>query len=166
MKSTGIVRKIDELGRLVLPKELRNYLNINPGDNLEIFVDSNKIIMEKFHKLENFEESIDKIISCFLCENKYRIYFSINNTLIKDNSILTSKVQNIINERKIYKTNEICQCKISTTIEDNGRLVINPIVVDSELIGSIIVIGIIDIEYLIMISNVIINLIKKMILFA
>ena len=66
MKSTGIVRKIDELGRLVLPKELRNYLNINPGDNLEIFVDSNKNIMEKFHKLENFEESIDKIISFFL----------------------------------------------------------------------------------------------------
>ena len=39
MKSTGIVRKIDPLGRIVLPKELRKTLNINEKDSLEIFVD-------------------------------------------------------------------------------------------------------------------------------
>ena len=39
MKSTGIVRKVDELGRIVLPKELRRIFNINEKDPMEIFVD-------------------------------------------------------------------------------------------------------------------------------
>lgn len=49
MKSTGIVRKVDELGRIVLPKELRITLNINEKDPLEIFVDDDgKIILKKY----------------------------------------------------------------------------------------------------------------------
>lgn len=49
MKSTGIVRKIDELGRVVLPKELRTTFNINERDPLEIFVeDDGKIILKKY----------------------------------------------------------------------------------------------------------------------
>ncbi len=49
MKSTGIVRKVDELGRIVLPKELRNTLNINEKDPLEIYVDEdNKIVLKKY----------------------------------------------------------------------------------------------------------------------
>ena len=43
MKSTGIVRKIDELGRIVLPIEIRNTLDIKPKDSIEIFVDDDKI---------------------------------------------------------------------------------------------------------------------------
>mgnify|MGYP002553838358 CR=1 FL=1 len=48
MKSTGIVRKIDELGRLVLPIELRRTLEISDGDSLEIFVEDNTIILKKY----------------------------------------------------------------------------------------------------------------------
>lgn len=48
MKSTGIVRKVDELGRIVLPKELRRTLEINEKDPLEIFVDEEKIILRKY----------------------------------------------------------------------------------------------------------------------
>ena len=48
VKSTGIVRKVDELGRIVLPIELRRVLNINEKDSLEIFVDSNQIILKKY----------------------------------------------------------------------------------------------------------------------
>ena len=47
MKSTGIVRKVDELGRVVLPMELRNTFNINPKDPIEIYVDGDKIILRK-----------------------------------------------------------------------------------------------------------------------
>lgn len=47
MKSTGIVRKIDELGRIVLPIELRRTLDIEEKDALEIFVDGNAIILQK-----------------------------------------------------------------------------------------------------------------------
>ena len=48
MKSTGIVRKVDELGRIVLPKELRSTLNIQEKDPLEIFVEDSDIILRKY----------------------------------------------------------------------------------------------------------------------
>lgn len=48
MKSTGIVRKVDELGRVVLPIELRRTLEINEKDALEIFVDGEQIILKKY----------------------------------------------------------------------------------------------------------------------
>ncbi|NMA92149.1 MAG: AbrB/MazE/SpoVT family DNA-binding domain-containing protein [Firmicutes bacterium] len=48
MKSTGIVRKVDELGRVVIPIELRRNLGINVRDALEIYVDEEKIILKKY----------------------------------------------------------------------------------------------------------------------
>ena len=48
MKSTGIVRKVDELGRVVIPIELRRTLNIGEKDALEIYVDGPQIILKKY----------------------------------------------------------------------------------------------------------------------
>ncbi len=48
MKSTGIVRKMDDLGRIVLPVELRRTLEIEEKDPLEIFIDGNTIILKKY----------------------------------------------------------------------------------------------------------------------
>lgn len=48
MKSTGIVRKVDELGRVVIPIELRRTLGINEKDALEIYVDDDRIILKKY----------------------------------------------------------------------------------------------------------------------
>ena len=48
MKSTGIVRKVDELGRIVLPIELRRTLDIEVKDALEIYVDGSQIILKKY----------------------------------------------------------------------------------------------------------------------
>ncbi|MFP7487663.1 AbrB/MazE/SpoVT family DNA-binding domain-containing protein [Priestia filamentosa] len=48
MKSTGVVRKVDQLGRVVLPKELRKNLAIEKNDPLEIFVNENQIILRKY----------------------------------------------------------------------------------------------------------------------
>lgn len=48
MKSTGIVRKVDELGRIVLPIELRRTLDIDVKDALEIYVEGNQIILKKY----------------------------------------------------------------------------------------------------------------------
>ena len=47
MKSTGVVRKIDELGRIVLPSELRRVFGIREGDELEISVDGERVILQK-----------------------------------------------------------------------------------------------------------------------
>lgn len=48
MKSTGIVRKVDELGRIVIPKELRDTKDINEKDAVEIFVEGDTIILKKY----------------------------------------------------------------------------------------------------------------------
>ncbi len=48
MKSTGIIRKVDELGRIVLPIELRRTLDIAERDELEIYMESDRIILQKF----------------------------------------------------------------------------------------------------------------------
>ena len=47
MKEIGVVRKIDELGRVVIPKEMRRSLGIRDGESLEIFVDNQKYLFEK-----------------------------------------------------------------------------------------------------------------------
>lgn len=57
MKSTGIVRKVDDLGRIVLPKELRKVLDIDERDPLEIFVDGTFIMLQKYEP------------SCVFCGN-------------------------------------------------------------------------------------------------
>lgn len=48
MKATGIVRKLDQLGRIVLPKETRGTMDIQEGDPLEIFVDGESIVLKKY----------------------------------------------------------------------------------------------------------------------
>ena len=48
MKATGIVRKLDQLGRIVIPKELRTTLDLNETDPIEIFVEGNDIILRKY----------------------------------------------------------------------------------------------------------------------
>ncbi len=48
MKSTGIIRCIDELGRIVVPKEIRRKMDLANGDPVEIYIDGNKIILEKY----------------------------------------------------------------------------------------------------------------------
>ena len=57
MKSTGIVRPIDELGRLVVPKELRRTLGIENGDSVEIFTEDDRIILRKYRP------------GCVFCDN-------------------------------------------------------------------------------------------------
>ena len=53
MKSTGVVRRIDDLGRIVIPKEIRRNLKIRDGENMEIFIDLDSIILKKYSKLED-----------------------------------------------------------------------------------------------------------------
>ena len=65
MKSTGIVRKVDELGRIVLPISIRQTMDINEKDPLEIFTDENRIILQKYQS------------SCIFCNNADElVYFN------------------------------------------------------------------------------------------
>lgn len=62
MKSTGIVRQLDELGRIVLPKELRESLNLVCKDALEIFVEDDKIILRKYQLGDIFDNSMSDLL--------------------------------------------------------------------------------------------------------
>jgi AbrB family transcriptional regulator, transcriptional pleiotropic regulator of transition state genes len=63
MKATGVVRKVDELGRVVIPIELRRNLGIAEKDGLEIFVDDEKIILKRYAPACIFCDSADNITS-------------------------------------------------------------------------------------------------------
>jgi AbrB family transcriptional regulator (stage V sporulation protein T) len=59
MKATGIVRRIDELGRVVIPKEIRRTLRIKEGDPLEIFTDRDELMLKKYSPIATLERLSD-----------------------------------------------------------------------------------------------------------
>ncbi|WP_312158634.1 AbrB/MazE/SpoVT family DNA-binding domain-containing protein [Oscillibacter sp.] len=78
MKSTGIVRKVDELGRIVLPIEMRRTLDIAEKDSLEIYVEGNSVILKKYKP------------SCIFCDsNKDIVQFKGKNICPKCQRELT-----------------------------------------------------------------------------
>ena len=78
MKTTGIIRRIDDLGRIVIPKELRRNLRIKNGDTLEVFVDMESIILKKYSPMESIEELASRYVDSF-------------NSVIKHNIIICDK---------------------------------------------------------------------------
>ncbi len=83
MKSTGIVRKVDELGRVVLPIELRRTLGIAEKDALEIYVDGESIILKKYEP------------ACIFCDNAKDI-------LVFKNRNICSECINALNSGRSY----------------------------------------------------------------
>jgi len=63
MKSTGVVRKVDELGRIVIPIELRRTMGIEEKDALEIYVDNEKIILRKYEPACIFCGNAEEVIN-------------------------------------------------------------------------------------------------------
>ena len=62
MKSTGFVKKIDELGRILIPKELRSSMELDTRDALEMFVDGDRIVLQKYQP------------ACIFCDSAKDIY--------------------------------------------------------------------------------------------
>ena len=163
MITSGITRKIDELGRIVLPKEIRKSLNINTGDDFQITIENNKIVLNKFEKLKNIETEILKIIKSFILVYPYKIYFIIGNEEITTKETILQNLVSIIQERKIYYQENIEKVQIFENKLEEGRIVINPLVINSDLLGTIVLIGNDKINDLINISKVINNIIKDII---
>ena len=72
MKSTGVVRKIDELGRIVIPKEIRKVMDIDERDPLEIFTDEDKIIFKKYEPC------------CLFCGNSENVVYFNNKKICSE----------------------------------------------------------------------------------
>ena len=78
MKSTGVVRRIDELGRIVIPKEIRKNMRIKSGDNLEIFLEGDNILLRKYSPIETLENVTENYVESF-------------NQVLKHNIIVTDR---------------------------------------------------------------------------
>jgi len=82
MKATGIVRKVDELGRIVLPIELRRTLDISEKDSLEIYMDGSSIVLKKYHPACVFCGEEKEILSfrgknvCSKCCREMKAFFA------------------------------------------------------------------------------------------
>ena len=69
VKTIGIVRKVDDLGRIVLPVELRRTLGISERDSLEIFVEGDSIILKKYEP-DPLGEDGEKLLICDICKKE------------------------------------------------------------------------------------------------
>jgi AbrB family transcriptional regulator (stage V sporulation protein T) len=156
MKATGIVRRIDDLGRVVIPKEIRRTLRIREGDPLEIFVDrEGEVILKKYSPIGELGD--------FAKEYADSLYESTGHiALIADRDIIVAvaggskkefleksiskAVEQAIEDRKVVlmpKPGEHKYCEACPILEENGECqftaqVIAPIIAEGDPIGAVI----------------------------
>ena len=63
MKATGIVRRIDDLGRVIIPKEIRKMLKIRGDEPLELYIDGKMICFQKYDSAPRYKETLEELIS-------------------------------------------------------------------------------------------------------
>ena len=147
MGKTGITRRIDDLGRIVIPKEIRKNLRIKDSDELEISILDDKIVLSKFDYLKQ-----DRVVSCLL----YSLGKTINRNVLftsrdkvvdyyiyhKDEIVIKKLNDDII---KLIEGREIVTSYLTNTIicneDSNLQYIISPLVINGDLIGSIIIYG-------------------------
>ena len=104
MKKTGITRKLDELGRIVIPKEIRNTFKIEEGDQIEFYLNNDEIIIKKPSPLKGLEDEIYKLFQTYNLKYHNSISIIENNSLIlgygKDLNLITDS---LTENRTIYK---------------------------------------------------------------
>ena len=164
MKNTGVVRKIDSLGRIVIPKEIRKNLNIHNGEDVQIYVEEDKIILKKYQKVLSIKENANKYLKefsklfrgCVVITDRERVITSTDSSLI--NKKIDNKIMNFIEERKIEEGHTIILGE--EKIEKTYLLV--PLIIDADAIGAIIYILDGDIKtedkVLVQVINILINM--------
>ena len=132
MKATGIVRRIDDLGRVVVPKEIRKVLRIREGDPLEIYTGTaGEVILKKYspinelgHIAEGFAETASSVLGLPVLVSDTDHFVAVSGTRKKDymDKKIDDDLDQIIQNKSRYK--------------DDGRIVI-PILTNGDPIGSV-----------------------------
>ena len=147
LKETGIIRKVDELGRIVIPKEIRKTLGIKDGEDLEIYIKDKAIYLQKYSRLWALKDISEILIQYALEEmnlniiitDKEQILASFNRKLVYQK--LDIKFENLLNSFEIYE---------SITEEQffslNGSWFVKPINVHGDIIGFLILYSLNKIE--------------------
>lgn len=149
MKSMGIIRRIDELGRIVIPKEIRKKLRIHDGDNIEISIDElENIILSKYSSMGKVDDSIQSLINSLyryinknviLTDNEKIIGYAGNSQNIKTNDLITNDIHKIIEKREKILGNIDKDIQITNNYLLHGFYYICPIIVNYEVVGLIII---------------------------
>lgn len=63
MKATGVIRRMDDLGRVVIPREIRRTLGLREGDPMEIFIDNNMVCFKVYSKAEQVADEIETLLN-------------------------------------------------------------------------------------------------------
>ena len=109
MKTTGVVRRIDDLGRIVIPKEIRRTLRIHDGESLEIFVDNEIITLKKYSSLNELANVSKILVESINKEINKDIIITDRDNVIAASGVnkkkymgknISSYLENVINDRK------------------------------------------------------------------
>lgn len=152
MKTTGVVRRIDDLGRIVIPKEIRKTLRIRDGESLEFFVDKETITLKKFStsaELSNISQDLLDTIyrtikkSIFVTD---RDKFIAGSGELKKNFLgfnISSGIEEYLfaNDSMLKSSGNIKDL-LDTNTTDNGNYnyIVSPILADGEALGLVLMI--------------------------
>jgi len=155
LKATGIVRRIDDLGRVVIPKEIRRTLRIREGDPLEIFTDrEGEVILKKYSPIgelgdfaAEYAESLHNTSGHIVCVADRDSIIAVSGASKKEylEKPLSSELEKIIESKTTFVAPSADSAKVSIVNDEPGEKytsqVITPIVSEGDPIGAVIVLS-------------------------
>ncbi|OPX83744.1 MAG: Stage V sporulation protein T [Pelotomaculum sp. PtaB.Bin104] len=147
MKATGIVRRIDDLGRVVIPKEIRRTMRIREGDPLEIFTDrEGEVILKKYSPIgelgefaTEYADSLNETLGHISCIADKDTIIAVAGAPKKQlmNKQIGSIVENVMTERKMVVLNEPSYLTADEDISYSSAI-IAPIIAAGDAVGAVI----------------------------
>ena len=156
MKATGVVRRIDDLGRVVIPKEIRKVHRIKEGDPLEIFTDSQgEIILKKYSPIgelsefaSSYAETISKTTGHITCITDKDSVIAVSGGAKKDflEKNLSKELEEVIENKEVFKSKENEEIAIPITDSEGRERIYNsqvvyPIISEGDAIGSVVILA-------------------------
>jgi len=150
MKATGIVRRIDDLGRIVIPKEIRKNLRIKEGDNLEIFVQNEDIIFKKYSMMNKINDLAQELTDSIYTFMKHSIFITDTDQIIAGsgplrkkylNKNISSSIVESIKRRDKMLENHFKELSVMDNEKITCSYVMSTILVNGEATGMILIIS-------------------------
>lgn len=147
MKSTGITRRIDDLGRIVIPKEIRKNLKIKENEVLEIFINNDEIILKKFSRFNDSEKVLSDYIKVIndmtgndvIITDRDKVILSSNKLEERLlNKKLSEYVNDLIENRSTFLSNDMKGIEVIDNEKIKQNYYFIPFIIDSDVVGSII----------------------------
>ena len=154
MKATGIVRRIDELGRVVIPKEIRRTLRIREGDPLELFTDRDELMLKKYSPIASVERFAEGTAKSLNEQSGLLAVIADNDTILAASGTgkkglvgktVSEQLTEIMQSRRSYLAARAESGEIFPITQEEGTVytaeVIVPIVASGDCLGAVILLS-------------------------